>query len=68
MKGAKQSNLTGTLDQLLCELEPDRGEWKKQNEGRRSIADQIGVPAATFTTRIKSGKTQMRDAIRASEN
>lgn len=53
------------LDQLLCELEPGRGEWKKQNEGRRTIADQIGVPVATFTTRIKSTKTQTRDAIRA---
>ena len=53
------------LDQLLCELEPGRGEWKKQNERRGTIADAIGVPVATFTTRIKSAKTQTRDAIRA---
>lgn len=59
------SSATTDLDQLLCELGAGRGGWKKQNENRRTIAQELGVDVATFTSRIKSSKTQMRDAIRS---
>jgi hypothetical protein len=44
--------------------EPPAAEWSKPNEHRSSIAEQVGVPVATWTTRTRSTKVIARDARR----
>ena len=41
-----------------------RAEWTKANQDRGSIAEQVGVPVATWTTRTRSKKIVARDARR----
>lgn len=40
------------------------GQWRRANEGRPTIARQLGRDVATWTTRIRSAKVQLRDARR----
>jgi hypothetical protein len=40
------------------------GAWTRANEARPTIAGQVGVAVATWTTRTRSGKTITRDARR----
>ncbi|GEM_PF-1155028 len=39
-------------------------QWRRANEARPTIARQLGVKVATWTTRTRSAKVQLRDARR----
>ncbi len=40
------------------------GQWRRANEARPTIARQLGRAVATWTTRTRSAKVQLRDARR----
>lgn len=62
----KRKPTTEDLDALLAREfgEPPRAEWPLDNADRQTIAQQIGAKVATFTTRQRSRRIEMRDARR----
>jgi hypothetical protein len=67
-KTSKKPNVMRvSLDKLLADLgqgADTNDEWTRANDERGNIAETIGVDVATWSTREKSTKVQMRDARR----
>jgi len=63
---AAKAGKTPTLDELLEDLadQPTTAQWSRDNADRRTIAEVLGVPVATWTSRTKGAKTETRDARR----